>query len=584
MATATTHGADRDPRHVRAVPASGDACARFGGFERAPRRAGRLHGSEDSPAGPAAGRWGGRRPRWGHFRRRRRPRRTIRSATYPGLMSPRRSADPAADGSHRRRRAARCRRRTMARIPFPRDRVSRWSAGCPTYLRLTWRLAQGPDAQPRPPRRRRSRRGRLRRSAPSTSCPGVIPVLGQLDDIAVALARPPARPRRPPSRPPAGAPRGVGLADAHLADDLRTVGATTAWIARSGIRVSRRACCARARHLGEEGRGSRARRREGRRGSAGAGRRGPARRARPRSLPRRRRQRRAPDSAGELLPVDPRVPSHQRCQVRPSVPAAKTSSRSAPQELAAGVGAERERPRPATPTRATPSRPSSGPTAHRRRRPRRPPSGRPPTPSPRAPRRACRRATRVRASRRRTPDAREPDPRRPRTGRCDRVPRNCGDVVHAVSTLGWWSDVTPSDGRGASRPRTPPRRSRSTASLSRRSTPAARRRGHAGRARACARRAVRGISRQRSAGGLRLARLLVGDVEGDHAHPLPHAVISSHRSTRPAHRLVLVESIAALDACDAGNGAEERQRRPGPRTGSSISGAPLDPIRCNRIK
>ena len=86
-----------------------------------------------------------------------------------------------------------------------------------------------------------------------------------------------------------------------------------------------------------------------------------------------------------------RVPSHQRCQVRPSRPGAKTSSRSGPHDEAAGgprqLAAERL---PRMPRRR---RPSSDPTARRRGRPRRPPSGRPPRPSPRSRRRPSRRAT-----------------------------------------------------------------------------------------------------------------------------------------------------------------------------------------------
>jgi len=59
-----------------------------------------------------------------------------------------------------------------------------------------------------------------------------------------------------------------------------------------------------------------------------------------------------------------RVPSHQRCQTRPSVPVANTSRRSAPSWT---PRARRPSParRPAIPTGASPSRRSSGPTGPR---------------------------------------------------------------------------------------------------------------------------------------------------------------------------------------------------------------------------
>jgi hypothetical protein len=70
--------------------------------------------------------------------------------------------------------------------------------------------------------------------------PGVIPVLGQLDDLAVAiaalrLALDGLHPERRRMHLEA-----VGLVEADLADDLRTIGATTAWIARAAARLTAR--------------------------------------------------------------------------------------------------------------------------------------------------------------------------------------------------------------------------------------------------------------------------------------------------------------------------------------------------------
>ena len=104
----------------------------------------------------------------------------------------------------------------------------------PNYLKLTWRLGKDPMLS-------RARRAAVIAAAgyvisPVDLVPGVIPVLGQLDDIAVALvALRLALDGLHPDRRRAHL-EAVGLSDAHLAEDLRTVGATTAWIARSGIR------------------------------------------------------------------------------------------------------------------------------------------------------------------------------------------------------------------------------------------------------------------------------------------------------------------------------------------------------------
>ncbi len=108
----------------------------------------------------------------------------------------------------------------------------------PAYLRLAWRLARDPLLS-------RARRAAVVGAAgylasPIDLVPGVIPVLGQLDDLAVALAvirlalsgLSPERRRLHLEA--------VGLTDTDLSADLRTIGAATVWILRVGARTTAR--------------------------------------------------------------------------------------------------------------------------------------------------------------------------------------------------------------------------------------------------------------------------------------------------------------------------------------------------------
>jgi len=126
----------------------------------------------------------------------------------------------------------------VAEDPFPRDRVLATLRRLPAYLRLSWRLAKEPLL------------GRARKAAvaaaagylasPIDLVPGLIPVVGQLDDVAVALAAlrfalaglSPERRREHLEA--------VGLADGDLAEDLATVGATGAWLFRASARTTAR--------------------------------------------------------------------------------------------------------------------------------------------------------------------------------------------------------------------------------------------------------------------------------------------------------------------------------------------------------
>jgi uncharacterized membrane protein YkvA (DUF1232 family) len=124
----------------------------------------------------------------------------------------------------------------MSEDPFPRDRVAATLRRLPAYLRLSWHLAKDPLL------------GKARRMAvvaaagylvsPIDLVPEMIPVLGQLDDVAVAIAAirfaldglSPSRRRQHLDA--------VGLTDSDLADDLKTLAVTTAWLVRSGMRLT----------------------------------------------------------------------------------------------------------------------------------------------------------------------------------------------------------------------------------------------------------------------------------------------------------------------------------------------------------
>ena len=126
----------------------------------------------------------------------------------------------------------------MADDPFPRARIGTLLRRAPAYLRLGWALGREPMLS-------RARRAALIAAAgylvsPVDLVPGVIPVVGQLDDLAVVIAAirfalaglsPDQRRRHLEA---------VGLEDAHLLEDVRTLGVATAWLARAGARTTTR--------------------------------------------------------------------------------------------------------------------------------------------------------------------------------------------------------------------------------------------------------------------------------------------------------------------------------------------------------
>ncbi len=127
----------------------------------------------------------------------------------------------------------------MAEDPFPRERAGATLRRMPAYLKLAWRLGRDPLLS-------RVRRGAVLAAAgylasPIDLVPGVIPVLGQLDDIAVALAALKFALAGLDGERRREHLVAVGLEDGHLAEDLRTVGATSAWLVRAGARTTGRA-------------------------------------------------------------------------------------------------------------------------------------------------------------------------------------------------------------------------------------------------------------------------------------------------------------------------------------------------------
>lgn len=123
--------------------------------------------------------------------------------------------------------------------PFPRTAFEGVVRHAPSYLRLAWRLAREPLLS-------RARRAAVVGAAgylasPIDAIPGVIPVLGQLDDIAVAIAAIRFALGGLNAERRAAHLSAVGLTDADLRDDLGALGLTAAWTVRSGARLGVRA-------------------------------------------------------------------------------------------------------------------------------------------------------------------------------------------------------------------------------------------------------------------------------------------------------------------------------------------------------
>ena len=135
--------------------------------------------------------------------------------------------------------------------PFPRERFTALLGRIPRYGKLAWRLG-------RSERLSRSRRAALLVGAaylasPIDLVPGIIPVAGQLDDAAAVLfALKVALAGLPPSERHE-ALADAGLVEADLSADLRTIGATYAWLGRTGGRLAWRGSRALGRAAGRLG-------------------------------------------------------------------------------------------------------------------------------------------------------------------------------------------------------------------------------------------------------------------------------------------------------------------------------------------
>lgn len=122
--------------------------------------------------------------------------------------------------------------------PFPRDRFVGLLGRLPRYLRLAWGLAGEPQLS------RKGRAGVLAAAAylasPIDAIPGVIPVVGQVDDLAVVLLalRTALRTLDPATRE--RQLLAAGLAPDDLDQDLGTLGVIAAWLARRGVAIGRR--------------------------------------------------------------------------------------------------------------------------------------------------------------------------------------------------------------------------------------------------------------------------------------------------------------------------------------------------------
>ena len=127
----------------------------------------------------------------------------------------------------------------MAADPFPRDEVSAFLRRLPKYGRLAWALARDPHLSKA--RRAAVLAGAAYVISPIDLVPGIVPVVGQLDDMLVALgvirlALSGLKPEERIQRLAA-----AGLSEQDMDDDLRTTGAVAGWLGRSGFRLGTRA-------------------------------------------------------------------------------------------------------------------------------------------------------------------------------------------------------------------------------------------------------------------------------------------------------------------------------------------------------
>jgi uncharacterized membrane protein YkvA (DUF1232 family) len=141
--------------------------------------------------------------------------------------------------------------------PFPRDRFTALVRRLPRYARLAWTLSRHPKV-------RGKQRAVLAAAAvylisPIDLVPGFIPVLGQLDDAAAILIGLGMALRSLTPEDRAAALASAQLEAGDLDADLRTIGASYAWMGRKGLRLGKRAAGLVGRGVGRAASGIRSR-------------------------------------------------------------------------------------------------------------------------------------------------------------------------------------------------------------------------------------------------------------------------------------------------------------------------------------
>lgn len=126
--------------------------------------------------------------------------------------------------------------------PFPRAAFGALIGRLPRYARLAWRL--GRDERLSGGRRAALLAGAAYLASPIDLVPGLIPVVGQLDDAAAVLLALKLALRGLPSAERVPVLSGVGLAPEDIDGDLRLIGRTYAWLGRRGGRLALRGAAA----------------------------------------------------------------------------------------------------------------------------------------------------------------------------------------------------------------------------------------------------------------------------------------------------------------------------------------------------
>jgi uncharacterized membrane protein YkvA (DUF1232 family) len=123
--------------------------------------------------------------------------------------------------------------------PFPNDRFTALLRRLPRYGRLAWRL--GRSERVSAPRRAALLAAAAYLASPIDLVPGIIPVAGQLDDAAAVLLALQVALAGMPTDERAAVLADIGLGEDDLSADLRTIGATYAWLGRRGAALVARA-------------------------------------------------------------------------------------------------------------------------------------------------------------------------------------------------------------------------------------------------------------------------------------------------------------------------------------------------------